>query len=113
MSFRAMSISPSVLGLPAVIGVIEADVSYLVASLFALTHVAESQQSIASGIVAMTGGVWSSIFNAISAALISSNLTPLEALTITGIGGNQIQDAAPIEAELEQLLKGFQAQILV
>jgi len=56
-----------------VIGVIGADVSYLVASLFAATNVSESQQSIASGIVATTGAVWGSIYNAVCAALIASS----------------------------------------
>lgn len=56
-----------------VIGVIGADVTYLVASLFAATHVSESQQSIASGIVATTAAVWGSIYNAIAAALISGS----------------------------------------
>src|SRR5271169_1894474 len=73
MSFPAMRMSPSELDLTVVIGVIGADVSYLVASLFALTHVSESQQSIASGIVGTTGAIWGSIYNAVCAALISSS----------------------------------------
>src|SRR5271169_3825617 len=55
MSFPAMSNRPRMSSLIVVIGVIGADLSYLVASLFALTSVSESQQSIASGIVATTG----------------------------------------------------------
>ena len=73
MSFPAMSINRlRMSSLIVVIGVIGADLSYLVASLFALTSVSESQQSIASGIVATTGAVWGSIYNAVCAALISS-----------------------------------------
>jgi hypothetical protein len=64
--------------LTVVIGVIGADVSYPVASLFALTHVSESQQSIASGIVTTTGAVWGSIYNAVCTALISSILLNME-----------------------------------
>jgi hypothetical protein len=59
-----------------VIGVIGADVTYLVTSLFAATSVSESQQSIASGIVATTAAVCGSIYNAIAAALISGTLPP-------------------------------------
>jgi len=97
MSFPAMSTSPS----PSqaltqtVIGVIGADLSYLVASLFAATNVSESQQSIASGIVGTTGAVWNSIYTAVSATLMAS------------IGGNAIEQTHP---DTEQLVKGFRAQ---
>lgn len=72
MSFPAKSTYPE-FGLIEVIGVIGADVSYFVASLFALTNVSESQQTIASGIVGTTGAIWGSIYNAVCAALISSS----------------------------------------
>jgi hypothetical protein len=49
-----------------------ADTSYVVASLFAVTHVPQSQQSIASGIVGTTGGIFRSIMTSIAIALISS-----------------------------------------
>ena len=64
-----------------VIGVIGADMTYLITSLFAATHVSESQQSIASGIVATTAAVWGSIYNAIAAALISGMLNRSTRLT--------------------------------
>lgn len=74
MSFPAMSTPQETLRLMEVIGVIGADVTYLVTSLFAATSVSESQQSIASGIVATTAAVCGSIYNAIAAALISGTL---------------------------------------
>lgn len=111
MSFPAMRISLlQTLKLTKVIGVIGADVSYLVASLFALTHVEESQQSIASGIVGTASGIFSSIFSAVSAALLSSTSSTLKTLISSDIGGNQIENTTPTQAELEQLIKGFQAQ---
>jgi hypothetical protein len=75
MSFPAMSTPQETLRLMVVIGVIGADVTYLVTSLFAATSVSESQQSIASGIVATTAAVCGSIYNAIAAALISGTLS--------------------------------------
>jgi hypothetical protein len=88
-----------------VIGVIGADVTYLVTSLFAATSVSESQQSIASGIVATTGSIWFSIYNAISAALIAGMTHAI--LANAGIGGNAIEQQNP---DKTQLIKGFQAQ---
>jgi hypothetical protein len=88
-----------------VIGVIGADVTYLVTSLFAATSVSESQQSIASGIVATTGSVCFSIYNAIAAAFIAG-MTYLN-LANPGIGGNAIEQQSP---DKTQLIKGFQAQ---
>jgi hypothetical protein len=85
--------------------VIGADVTYLVTSLFAATSVSESQQSIASGIVATTGSIWFSIYNAISAALIAG-ISLLDTVDL-GIGGNAIEQQNP---DKTQLIKGFQAQ---
>ena len=79
--------------------------TYLVTSLFAATSVSESQQSIASGIVATTGSIWFSIYNAISAALIAG-MTHVS-LANAGIGGNAIEQQNP---DKTQLIKGFQAQ---
>jgi hypothetical protein len=74
MSFPAMRI-PLVFAITLVIGVIGADLTYLVTSLFAATHVSEAQQSIASGIVATTCAIWGSVYNAIAATLISGICT--------------------------------------
>jgi hypothetical protein len=88
-----------------------ADTSYVVASLFAVTHVPQSQQSIASGIVGTTGGIFRSIMTSIAIALISSiPLSPLNQLTRPDIGGSRIEDSTPTTAGLEKLIKGFQAQ---
>jgi hypothetical protein len=107
MSFPAMSNSPCYSRVIVVIGVIGADVTYLVTSLFAATSVSESQQSIASGIVATTAAVCGSIYNAVAAALISGNPDLVNIFLSIGIGGNAIQEANPDRA---QLIKGFQAQ---
>jgi hypothetical protein len=107
MSFPAMSNSPCYSRVIVVIGVIGADVTYLVTSLFAATSVSESQQSIASGIVATTAAVCGSIYNAVAAALISGNSDLVNIFLSIGIGGNAIQEANPDRA---QLIKGFQAQ---
>jgi hypothetical protein len=69
MSFPAMRMSFASSDI--VIGVVGADITYVVASLFAATNVPESQQSIASGVVATTAMVWGSIYAPVSAALIS------------------------------------------
>jgi len=56
-----------------VIGVIGADVTTLVSTIFATTNVSISEQSIVSALVGTSGALFGAVFSALVAALISGS----------------------------------------
>ena len=86
-----------------VIGVIGADMSNVVANMFATSNVSKEFQSIAVAIVVTMLGVSQTIGQSITSALITG--FPPPALLIIDIGGNGLSGDVPVD----QLAKGFHA----
>jgi hypothetical protein len=93
MSFPAMCI-----------GVVGADMSNVVANMFATSNVSKEYQSISVAIVVTMLGMSQTISQAITSALITSKY-PLYSALIGDIGGNGLSGDVPIP----QLAKGYHA----
>ena len=87
-----------------VIGVIGADMSNVIANMFATSNVSKEFQSIAVAIVVTMLGVSATIGQSLTSALITGPHPP-SAMLIKDIGGNGLSGAVP----RSQLAKGFHA----
>lgn len=104
MSFPAMCRINLFSKLMTVIGVIGADLSNVVANMFATSNVSKEFQSISVAIVVTVLSLSQTIGQSIASALITGNLPTVIYLTVD-IGGNGLSGTVPIE----QLAKGFHA----
>ena len=71
MSFPAMSKASLKCFVNQVIGVIGADITYLVVLLYSTTHVSASMQSVASGIVVAVAATFGALYTAINVSIIT------------------------------------------